>query len=177
MPPDVAGEILMHLQWDRGASAVFRKTCKGWRDAHDQNVIRLSVLRASLPWSYVLRTRFPGVIEIRVRGDTHLNPSFAPTFYDDDWSRTFDGLTALTDLNLSECRNFTDGGLHSLAGLVALTSLDLQGCDQVSDDGYQALAALTALEEIHASTPDGGDGASIAEAAPGTQPRHHRPHC
>eukprot|EP00242_Pyramimonas_sp_CCMP2087_P011984 CAMPEP_0198205700 /NCGR_PEP_ID=MMETSP1445-20131203/9236_1 /TAXON_ID=36898 /ORGANISM="Pyramimonas sp., Strain CCMP2087" /LENGTH=94 /DNA_ID=CAMNT_0043878097 /DNA_START=19 /DNA_END=300 /DNA_ORIENTATION=- len=28
LPPDVAGEVMAHLKWDGGASAVFRKICK-----------------------------------------------------------------------------------------------------------------------------------------------------
>jgi hypothetical protein len=28
MPPDVAGEIMEHLKWDRGVSAVFGKTAR-----------------------------------------------------------------------------------------------------------------------------------------------------
>jgi hypothetical protein len=38
MPLDVAAEVIEHLKWDRGASAVFRRICKEWRDAHDQIV-------------------------------------------------------------------------------------------------------------------------------------------
>jgi hypothetical protein len=35
LPPDVAGEVMEQLKWERGASAVFRTVCKGWQDAHD----------------------------------------------------------------------------------------------------------------------------------------------
>jgi hypothetical protein len=63
MTIDAAGEVIMEkLKWDRGASGVFRQTCKGWRDAHDQSVIRLSVTRTSLLLSCMVRTRFPGVM-------------------------------------------------------------------------------------------------------------------
>ena len=44
MPPDVAGEVMDHLKWDRRASAVFRKICKGWRDSHDERVTCLNGL-------------------------------------------------------------------------------------------------------------------------------------
>ena len=68
MTPDVAGEVMEQLKWDRGASGVFRQACTGWRDAHDLSVVRLSVTRASLPWSCKVGKRFPGVTEIGVRG-------------------------------------------------------------------------------------------------------------
>jgi len=61
IPPDVAGEVMEQLKWDRGASAVFRKICKGWREAHDQSVTRLSVIGNSLPGNFRLRMRFPRV--------------------------------------------------------------------------------------------------------------------
>jgi hypothetical protein len=54
MPPDVAGEVMEQLKWDRGASAVFRKVCKGWRDSHDERVTSLKVTGNSLQ-STVLR--------------------------------------------------------------------------------------------------------------------------
>ena len=41
MPPEVAGEVIEQLKWERGATAVFRRVCKGWRDAHDQCVRHL----------------------------------------------------------------------------------------------------------------------------------------
>jgi hypothetical protein len=50
MPPDVAGEVLDNLKWDRGASVVFRKVCKGWRDAHDDRATRLNVTRKPTPF-------------------------------------------------------------------------------------------------------------------------------
>ena len=121
MPLDVAGEVMEHLKWDRGASAVFRKTCKGWRDAHDQIVTRLSVTGNALPSSAIERTRFPRVKEIGVR--LHAGPHFLITFDDSMWLQTLlGGLTAhLTSLDLS--------GVHSQRG-------------QVSDDGLRALAHL-----------------------------------
>ena len=102
MPPDVVEEVMEQLKGDRGASAVFRETCKGWRDAHDQRVTRLSgsddmsVLRLS---SFVLMTRFQRVKEIGVRFWS--SPRFTNTFYAKEWLRTFTSLTALiTSLNL-----------------------------------------------------------------------------
>jgi hypothetical protein len=44
MPPDVVGEVLEQLKWERGASAVFRRVvCKGWQDAHVQRVRHMTV--------------------------------------------------------------------------------------------------------------------------------------
>jgi hypothetical protein len=90
MTLDVAGEVLEQLKWDRGASGVFRQTCRGWRDGHDRSVIRLSVTRGSLPWRTIcmMRNRFPGVTEIEVRGK-----SSAISSCGDKWVRTFAGLT------------------------------------------------------------------------------------
>ena len=61
MTPDVAGEVMEQLKWDKKALAVFRQTCNGWRDAHDQTVTRLRVTDNSQPPSVMLRTRFPRV--------------------------------------------------------------------------------------------------------------------
>jgi hypothetical protein len=70
MPDDMAEEVMEQLKWDSGASKIFRQICKGWRDAHDQSVTRLSVTDDSLPSSFVLLTRFQRVKEIRVRSDS-----------------------------------------------------------------------------------------------------------
>ena len=67
MPPYVAEEVMEQLKWERGASVIFRKICKGWRDAHDQSVSRLSVTSDSLPSSFKMRTRFQRVKEIEAR--------------------------------------------------------------------------------------------------------------
>jgi hypothetical protein len=75
MTPNVAGEVMEQLKWNRGASGVFRQTCKGWRYAHDQSVIRLTVLCASLPWSCVLKTRFPALTGIGLRGTLRPAPN------------------------------------------------------------------------------------------------------
>jgi hypothetical protein len=43
MTPDLAGEVIKQLKWwdSRGVSALFRLTCKGWQEAHDQSVMSL----------------------------------------------------------------------------------------------------------------------------------------
>ena len=91
MSPDIAGEVMEHLKWDRGASAVFRKICQGWRDAHDQRVTRLSVTgNSSLQSSLILiGTQFPRVKEIEVRrprGARDANAYYDD--YNDNWLRT-----------------------------------------------------------------------------------------
>jgi hypothetical protein len=133
MPPDMAEEVMKHLQWDRGASAVFRNICKGWRNAHDQWVTHLSVTGDSQRLSSLSGTRFP-----RITRDANAH-------YDDKWLRTLADLTALTSLDLSNCEEVSDAELHALAGLTTLTSLNLAKCDQVSDDGFCALVGLTNL--------------------------------
>jgi hypothetical protein len=70
MPPNVAEEVLDQLQWERGASAVFRRICKGWRDAHDQCLLHLSVnarqFNSALPMSrFILRFQRANQIEVR----------------------------------------------------------------------------------------------------------------
>jgi Leucine-rich repeat (LRR) protein len=148
MPPDMAGEVMGHLKWDKGASALFRQTCKGWRDAHDENLTCLNVNGNSLTSSFtIVRTRFPKVKEIGVR--FHAGPSFINTFYDEQWLQTLASLPALTNLDLEDCQQVTDDGLLALACLTALTNLNLKMCMQVSDDGLRALASLTALVNLN----------------------------
>jgi hypothetical protein len=86
MPPDVAGEVLEHFKRDRRASAVFWKTCKGWRDARDQSATRLSVNGDSQPGNFMLKMRFPRVKDIGVRPQSGAN--IAHTFYNDECLRT-----------------------------------------------------------------------------------------
>jgi hypothetical protein len=119
MPADVAEEIMEHLKWDRGASEVIRQICKGWRDALDESVTRLSVTGDSLPSSFVLMTRFQRLKEIGVRFDS--GPRFASTFCDEEWLRTFASLTTLTSLDLTDCEQLSDDELHALGELTALT--------------------------------------------------------
>ena len=164
LPTDVAREVMEHLKWDRGASEVFRQICKGWRDAHDRSVTRLSVTGDSLPSSFVL-TRFQRLKEIGVRFDP--GPRVASTFSDNEWLRTFasldltgceqvsdhglhalGGLTTLTSLNLSNCRQVSDAGLRAVAGFTTLTSLNFYMCYELSDNGLLALAGLTALTSL-----------------------------
>lgn len=52
-------------------------------------------------------------------------------------------LTALTSLNLRECRLITNDGLRRLQPLVALKAFSLSNCTSVSDRGLQCLAQLT----------------------------------
>jgi hypothetical protein len=99
IPPYVVGEVMEQLKWDRGASAVFRKICKGWREAHDQSVTRLSVIGDSLPGNFMLGMRFPRVKEIGVRRQS--GALYAHPFYNDQWLRTLASLTTFTSLNLS----------------------------------------------------------------------------
>eukprot|EP00242_Pyramimonas_sp_CCMP2087_P001278 CAMPEP_0198229078 /NCGR_PEP_ID=MMETSP1445-20131203/113933_1 /TAXON_ID=36898 /ORGANISM="Pyramimonas sp., Strain CCMP2087" /LENGTH=327 /DNA_ID=CAMNT_0043909519 /DNA_START=216 /DNA_END=1199 /DNA_ORIENTATION=- len=147
IPPDVAGEVMEQLKWDRGASAVFRKICKGWRDAHDESVTRLTVSGNPLPGNFMLRMRFPRVKDIGVRPQS--GARFGHTLYNDQWLRTLTGLTGLTSIDLTSCQEVSDNGLRTLAGLTTLTSLNLSGCFKVSGDGLQALVGLTALTSLN----------------------------
>jgi hypothetical protein len=131
MPPFVAGEVMEQLKWDRRASAVFRKICKGWRDAHDQSVSCLVVKDNSLPG--ILRTRFPRVKEIRARLLPGRSSFVVHPSLDDRWWRTLTSLTALTSLNLVGCREVSDDGMRALAGLATLTSLSLSRCEKLTD--------------------------------------------
>jgi hypothetical protein len=140
MPPDVVAEVIEHLKWDRGASAVFRRICKGWRDAHDERVLRLILNGDSLPSRFLVRMKFPRVKEIGVRVKPAPN-HFVLTFKADMWLGRLAGLTDLvTSLDLSSrCYEVTNEGLRILAGL------NLESCDQaVSDGEFQALAGFTA---------------------------------
>jgi hypothetical protein len=139
MTPDMAGEVMEQLKWVRRASAVFRKMCKGWRDAHDQSVTRLTV---SLPG--ILMTRFPRVKDIGVRLLPHIHYTAHPSI-DGQWLRTLAGFTALTSLNLVGCREVSDCGMRALAGLIALTSLNLARCFKLTNGGFRELSGLTAL--------------------------------
>jgi hypothetical protein len=119
MSPDVAGEVMDQLKWERRASAVFRRVCKGWRDAHDQGVLRLQLnsrdrLNSAKLSRFMLR--FQRVKEMDMCGD--LNHPI-----DDECLRALVGLTALIGLNSRYCGRVSDDGLRALAGLTALTSL------------------------------------------------------
>jgi hypothetical protein len=149
----------MQLKWERGASGVFRRVCKGRRNLHDQCVRRLSVdaclnvnarrFNSALMMSrFVLR--FQKVNEIDVRGDPLHCPAIAVVGSGaEKWLRALASLTALTSLNLQQCREVSNNGLHALVGLTALKNLNLWGCDRVSDDGLQALAGLTTLISLN----------------------------
>ena len=145
-------------RWERGASGVFRRVCKGWRDAHDQCVRDLSLnarlsansrrLNSALMLSRFM-LRFQRAKQIIVRGDPLYYPDIADVgFGADKWLRALAGLTALTDLNLQQCEQVSDDGLRALIGLTALTDLELGGCYHVSDNGLRALGSLTALTTL-----------------------------
>jgi hypothetical protein len=157
MPPDMAGEVMQHLKWHRGASAVFRKICKEWRDTHDQRVTRLSVKGDSVRLSSLLAPRFPRVKDIRVR--RRKGARDAHVYYDEKWLRILADLTALTSLNLAQhmMPKMSELGLLAIysmgaldmSGLNALANLNLTKCTQVSDDRFQALGSLTALTNLN----------------------------
>ena len=160
MPPDVAREVLERLKWERQASGVFRRVCKGWRDTHDQCVRHLSVsahlsvnthqFDSALMMSRFL-LRFRRVNEMDVRGDRFCLPGMAEEEGSDadKWLRALFSLTALTTLNLGFCKQLSDDGLRSLSSLTALANLNLEYCVQVSDDGLRALGSLTALTSLN----------------------------
>lgn len=52
-------------------------------------------------------------------------------------------LTALTALNLRECRLITNDGLRRLEPLVQLKTFSMSNCTSVTDKGLQSLAKLT----------------------------------
>ena len=169
MSPDVAGEVMEQLEWERLASGVFRRVCKGWRDAHDQCVrylsvnARLSADALMMMWTprfnssrmmmnrFILRFQRVQRIDIRGSGDPPHRPFVGDA---DKWLWALDGLTALTSLDLHGCRQVSDDGLRELAGFTALTYLNLVGCHQVSDIGLQALANLTVLITLDLSDCD-----------------------
>jgi hypothetical protein len=98
MPSDVVGEVMEQLKWDRVASAVFRKICKGWRDAQDESVTYLRMNDDSPLGNFMLKIRFPRVKEIGVVHRRSGGTYVGHTFYNDQWLRTLAGLTALTYL-------------------------------------------------------------------------------
>jgi hypothetical protein len=173
MPTDVVVEVMEHLEWDRGASAVFRRICKGWRDAHDERVLRLILNGNSLPSRFLVRMKFPRLKEIGVRVKPAPN-HFVLTFQADKWlgrlagltdlvtsldlsSRCYgvtnEGLRILAGLNLESCdQAVSDGEFRALAGFTALTCLNLGGSDNVSDDGLRALAGLTTITCLNLSS-------------------------
>lgn len=63
-------------------------------------------------------------------------------------------LTALTALNLRECRLVTNDGLRRLEPLVQLKSFSMSNCTSVTDKGLQSLAKLTgAAGELTTKVP------------------------
>lgn len=129
LPPDVAEEVMEHIQREKGASAVFRRVCKRWRDAHDICVRHLSVnarrrVNVNASRSDLARMisrfvlRFQRVNEIDVHGGAL---HYFDNYDVEKWLRALAGLTALTDLNLCGCNEVSDDGLRALASLAALT--------------------------------------------------------
>jgi hypothetical protein len=159
MPPEVTGEVMEHMKWERQASAIFRRVCKGWRDTHDQCVRRLSVnarLSVDAPRFNVALMlsrsilRFQRVHEIEVRDDPlRFTGAAVVGSSTDKLFGALAGLTALTRLDLKQCRKVSNNGLQALASPTALTNLNLCGCSRVSDDGLWALAGLTALTTLN----------------------------
>jgi hypothetical protein len=144
-------DVMEQLKWDRGVSAVFRRTCKGWQDAHDQRVVRLRVAGGfeSRPWSDISNTRFPRVKEIQVFAHSEAQCPYVMAHVaarasldakgldgDDEWLKTLAGQTDLTSLDLRGCSfQLSDKALRALAtSLTALTDLNLHACGLVS--GY-----------------------------------------
>jgi hypothetical protein len=77
IPPDVACETMERLKWEREVSAVFRRVCKGWRDAHDQCMRHLSVRPGWLNSAHLRRYILRFVQRVKEKdmcGDT-LDPS------------------------------------------------------------------------------------------------------
>ena len=69
------------------------------------------------------------------------------------------GLTTLTRILLSRCRNVTDAVLRELRGITGLTELFINDCPAVTDVGLWELRGLTKLTYIsllHTSTSQAG---------------------
>jgi hypothetical protein len=160
MPPDVVGEVMEQLKWERRASAgAFRRVCNAWQDAHDQRVRHLSVNArlsvngrrfnyAQMMSCFILR--FQRVQQIDVCGDSLYCSAVAEVGSGaNKWLQALAGLTALTSLNLRGCSQVSANGLRALGGLTSLTSLNLRGCSQVSDNGLRALGGLTSLISLN----------------------------
>jgi hypothetical protein len=108
MSPDVVEEVMDRLKWDRRASAVFRRVCKRWRDAHDQCVRRLTVQAGQFNSDVVMSrfiSRFQRVREIhQLHGDQLYRPAIAVGgISGPGWFWALAGLTALTRLKLAFC--------------------------------------------------------------------------
>jgi hypothetical protein len=157
MPPYVAGEVMEQLKWERGASVVFRRVCKGWRDMHDQCVRHLSVNTHWFNSAQMLMRvmmRCQRVNEIDMRGNPQCRPaSVVVGSSADKWLWALAGLTARTSLNLQQFGTVSNNGLRALAGLTSLSRLNLEDrgqgltslSSQVSGNGLRALPGLTAL--------------------------------
>ncbi len=59
--------------------------------------------------------------------------------------------TAITSINLSNCKNITDAGLAHLSELTLLSSLDLSGCPGIRGVGFAYLSKLTSLRSLNLS--------------------------
>jgi hypothetical protein len=140
LPEYVLEAVVEHIQGEREVSAIFRRVCHAWREAHDRLVAVLkpnSARQDARMWN-----KFGGVKTL------HLN---ALSGVNDVVLRALAPLTALTSLDLDDCRTVTDEGLRALlAPLTALTSLDLSGCYRVTGEGWRALLPpLTTLISLH----------------------------
>jgi hypothetical protein len=150
------------LKWERGASAVFRRVCKGRRDAHDQCVLHLTVNARTIVITNARRfdyaimmsrfiLRFQRAQQLDVRGDPlHCITIAREDGGADKWLQALVGLTALTSLNLKGRNRVSDDGLRALgAGLTGLATLKLEYCPEFSDNGLRTQGGLTALTDLN----------------------------
>jgi len=150
LPELVVERVLKHLQWDRAASAAFRKVCRRWQEVHDGLLVGLRV--KSVPEAWRLGRRLGGVRKLDMRHCVGVS---------DQTISTLASITHLTDLELYDCK-ITDVHIRMIAPkLINLAHLDLSSCTTVTDEGVRALAlshaALTRLNlaNCKAITTDG----------------------
>jgi bacterioferritin-associated ferredoxin len=140
------------------ASATVRLVCSGWKAVHDALVTRLmlSVHITDEAMGMLVRS-FPAVVSLELK-----HGGYEEDVLTDESMRAVSSLTALTSLNLTNCRQVTDDGvravvadegLRAVSCLRALTSLNLYHCDKVTDVGVRAVvSSCTAIKSLNLVT-------------------------
>lgn len=137
LPELVVERVLKQLQWDRSASAAFRKVCRRWQEVHDGLLVGLRV--KSVPEAWRLGRRLGGVRKLDMRSCVGVS---------DQTISTLASITHLTDLELYDCK-ITDVHIRMIAPkLINLAHLDLSNCTTVTDEGVRALSPLSSLKSL-----------------------------
>jgi Leucine-rich repeat (LRR) protein len=167
LPEYVFEAVVKHVQGDRGASGVFRRVCRAWREAHDRLLTELTPKRSDEVVAVARRLDIFGGLQTLDFTDSPISGYDANAMSSltgltslrlcscsvtNKRVLALAGLTGLTFLDLYDNRSITDTGVVALSSLTALTDLRLDGNGRVTDEGVMALAEMTALTHLDLSS-------------------------